>query len=156
VWEAGHALRKLSLASDSASLRHCHAAPAFFLVVALLSGCATTRNSMDKAATDPSLVTNALPEESQVSQEQISDETTIRNAVSSANLGVLGPKPLSWANQDTGSSGTVSDIAEAKVDGQLCRRFKTSRESFEGIALFAGKACLADSGEWAMSSFGAL
>jgi surface antigen len=136
--------------------RFCHAALTVFLAVSFQSGCAMTRNSMDKAATDPSLVTNSVPETPAVSQEQISDEATIRNAVSSANLGVLGPKPLSWANQDTGSSGTVSDIAEAKEDGQLCRKFKTSRESFEGIALFAGKACLADDGEWAMSSFGAL
>jgi 17 kDa outer membrane surface antigen len=115
-----------------------------------------TGNSMDKAGTDPSLVTNSVPETPSASPDQISDEATIRNAVSSANLGVLGPKPLSWANQDTGSSGSVSEIAEAKEDGQLCRKFKTSRESFEGIALFAGKACLEDSGEWAMSSFGAL
>jgi surface antigen len=149
-------LRHLPASSDSASLRLCHAAPVVYLAAALLTGCAMTGNSMDKAAADPSLVTSALPEASQVSQEQISDETTIRNAVSSANLGVLGPKPLSWANQDTGSSGTVSEIAEAKENGQLCRKFKTSRESFEGIALFAGKACLEDSGEWAMSSFGAL
>ena len=115
-----------------------------------------TGASVDKAATDLSLVTNSVPETPSVSPDQISDEATIRNAVSSANLGVLGPKPLAWANQDTGSSGTVSEIAEDKENGQLCRRFKTSRESFEGIALFAGKACLADSGEWAMSSFGAL
>ena len=111
---------------------------------------------MDKATADLSLVTSSVPETPSASQEQISDEATIRNAVSSANLGVLGPKPLSWANQDTGSVGSVSEIAEAKENGQLCRRFKTSRESFEGIALFAGKACLADDGEWAMSSFGAL
>lgn len=115
-----------------------------------------TGNGMDKAASDPSLVTNSVPETPAVSADQISDETTIRNAVSSANLGVLGPKPLAWANQDTGSVGSVSEIAEAKEDGQLCRRFKTSRESFEGIALFAGKACLEDSGEWAMSGFNAL
>jgi surface antigen len=115
-----------------------------------------TGNSMDKAAADPSLVTNSVPQTPSSSPEQISDQATIRNAVSSANLGVLGPQPLSWANQDTGSSGTVLEIAEAKEDGQLCRKFKTSRESFEGIALFAGKACLDDSGEWALSSFGAL
>jgi 17 kDa outer membrane surface antigen len=146
----------LSLASDSASRRLCHGGAAVFLGLALLSGCAMTGNSMDKAAADPSLVTNSVPETPSASPDQISDEATIRNAVSSANLGVLGPKPLSWANQDTGSSGMVSEIAEAKEDGQLCRKFKTSRESFEGIALFAGKACLEDSGEWAMSSFGAL
>lgn len=115
-----------------------------------------TGNGMDKAATDPSLVTNSVPDTAAANPDQISDEATIRNAVSSANLGVLGPKPLAWANQDTGSSGTVSEIAEARENGQLCRRFKTSRESFEGIALFAGKACLEDSGEWAMSGFGAL
>jgi surface antigen len=136
--------------------RICHAAPIVSLAAALLSGCAMTGNSMDKAAADPSLVTNSVPQTPSSSPEQISDQATIRNAVSSANLGVLGPQPLSWANQDTGSSGTVSEIAEAKEDGQLCRKFKTSRESFEGIALFAGKACLADDGEWAMSSFGAL
>ena len=115
-----------------------------------------TGGSIDKAATDPSLVTNSVSQTPTASAEQVSDEATIRNAVSSANLGVLGPSPLAWANQDTGSSGTVSDIAEAKEDGQLCRKFKTSRESFEGISLFSGKACLADSGEWSMSSFGPL
>jgi 17 kDa outer membrane surface antigen len=125
-------------------------------VVLLPSGCAMTGNSMDKAAADPSLVTSSVTQPSSVSPEQISDAATIRNAVSSANLSVLGPKPLAWANQDTGSSGAVSEIAETKEDGQLCRRFKTSRESFEGIALFAGKACLSDGGEWAMSSFDAL
>jgi 17 kDa outer membrane surface antigen len=149
-------VKDITKVSDSALVRHCHAAPLFFVGFALLSGCAMTGKSMDKAAADPSLVTYSLPEGPQVSEEQISDETTIRNAVSSANLGVLGPKPLAWANQDTGSSGAVSQIAEAKEDGRLCRKFKTSRESFEGIALFAGKACLEDSGEWAMSSFGAL
>jgi surface antigen len=149
-------VKDITKVSDSALRRHCHAATLVFVGFALLSGCAMTGNSLDKAAADHSIITSAMPETLVASQEQISDQATIRNAVSSANLGVLGPKPLAWANQDTGSSGTVSDIAEAKEDGQLCRRFKTSRESFEGIALFAGKACLADDGEWAMSSFGAL
>jgi surface antigen len=136
--------------------RICHAASIVSLAAALLSGCAMTGNSLDKTAADPSLVTNSVPQTPAANPDQISDEATIRNAVSSANLGALGPKPLSWANQDTGSVGSVSEIAEAKENGQLCRRFKTSRESFEGIALFAGKACLEDSGQWAMSSFGAL
>jgi surface antigen len=136
--------------------RICHGAALISLAASLLAGCAMTGGGLDKAATDPSLVTNSVPQTPVVDSQRSSDETTIRNAVSSANLGVLGLRPLAWANQDTGSSGAVSEIAESKEDGRLCRRFKTSRESFEGIALFTGKACLADDGEWAMSSFGAL
>lgn len=82
-----------------------------------------------------------------------SDEMTIRNAVSSANLPELGDEPLAWANADTGSQGAITRIEEIERKGLRCRKFVASRESFEGVALFAGEACLQANGLWLMREF---
>ena len=153
-------MRKMSdigVAMRDRSLRpFLHACTGFIFLFAPLSGCGLTGNTLKKAENDPSLVTGSVATVAPVDQDRISDETTIRNAVSSANLDMIGPQPLSWANQDTGSRGAVSRITEAKKDGTVCRKFETSRESFEGIALFSGKTCLKDDGEWSMLNFDAL
>lgn len=39
-------------------------------------------------------------------------------------------------------------LAEDKAGGRLCRRFTTTRESFDGVALFVGEACMAGYGAW--------
>ena len=110
---------------------------------------------MKGADTDPALVTGSVAAQVPLDPDKISDQTTIRNAVSSANIDSTGGA-LSWANQDTGSRGAVSQISEVKQDGRLCRKFETSRESFEGIAMHSGKTCLEDNGEWSLMSFDTL
>ena len=85
-----------------------------------------------------------------------SDQTTIGNAVSSADIEQLGGQAVPWANAGTGSRGSITELAELKDRGQTCRRFKASRESFDGVAMFEGELCLASAGGWRMQGFKAL
>ena len=84
---------------------------------------------------------------------RVSDETTIRNAVSSADPEQARLQPLAWANADTGSRGAISSMLEKQEDGLLCRKFTASRESFDGVALYTGDACKGDRGTWFMRTF---
>ncbi|MBL8584439.1 MAG: hypothetical protein JNL61_19725 [Rhizobiaceae bacterium] len=105
---------------------------------------------MEKLDADPTIVTSSVPQEGGADSTRRSDETTIRNAVSSADLESAGSTPLAWANADTGSRGTITGVAESRGEGRLCRSFTTSRESFDGVALFSGETCLVG-GAWRMS-----
>lgn len=82
-----------------------------------------------------------------------SDEATVRNAVSSADLEKLGANPLPWANSSTGSAGVVSAIREERQDGLICRHFSTTRHAYDGIANFSGRTCLTGQGQWQLLSF---
>jgi surface antigen len=146
----------MGLAKHRASPRLLHMRAAFLSALVILSGCGLSGNAMKKVEDDPALVTSSVSSQASTDQDAISDIATIRNAVSSANLEATGGKPLSWANQDTGSRGQVTSIAEANQDGRVCRKFETSRESFEGISLFTGKTCLNDDGQWSVLSFDAI
>lgn len=107
--------------------------------------------------TDSSIKTGSLTpdgsEQTPSGTEAWSDEMTIRNAVSSANLPDLGDEPLSWANADTGSQGAITSIVEVERSGLRCRSFVASRESFEGVSLYTGEACLQGNGLWLMRKF---
>lgn len=87
------------------------------------------------------------------SDTTLSDEATVRNAVTSADLAQLGDAPLPWANAATGSAGVVSTIKEARDAGRVCRDFTTTRHSYEGIAMFSGQACLTGQGDWLLTAF---
>ena len=115
-----------------------------------LSACGST----SKGDIDPGLTGSV--EAPAIDQTQNSDASIIRNAVSAVNLEAPGSLPLSWANRDTGSSGMISTVTEKSDDGQVCRKFETSRESFEGIALYKGNACLGADGQWSMLEFAPL
>ena len=52
-------------------------------------------------------------------------------------------------NQQNGSAQTHED----KSSGFVCRDFKTTRHSFEGVAAYSGQACLSETGEWLMTRF---
>jgi hypothetical protein len=85
--------------------------------------------------------------------ERMSDETTIRNAVSSANLDDVAGGGITWANSQTGSRGEISGIVEYMDETRLCRRFRASRESFQGISLYRGEVCMSVAGEWWVRTF---
>ena len=85
--------------------------------------------------------------------EASSDETTVRNAISSADLQKLGTSPLPWANASTGSAGVVTAIKEESTNGVTCRRFSTTRHSYTGIANFSGRACLVGEANWQLTNF---
>ena len=136
--------------------RFCQRLVPVFVSLMALTACGVG-GKLSKADTDPSLITGAVPAAQSVADTtETSDANTVRNAVSAAVLDGTGSVPLAWANRETGSRGTVSEIAESEKDNLVCRRFETSRESFEGIALYKGNACLGADGQWSMLEFAPL
>ncbi|MEW6633082.1 MAG: RT0821/Lpp0805 family surface protein, partial [Pseudomonadota bacterium] len=85
-----------------------------------------------------------------------SDQTTIGNAVSSADIKELGGQAVPWANSGTGSRGAITELVELKDAGRTCRSFTATRESFDGVALYKGQLCMAGAGGWHMQAFTAL
>ena len=127
------------------------------IVCLLLSACGTGGFSMKKAEVDTTLLTGAIPAASARSTDpaELSDQATIRNAVSSADIETLaGVVP--WANPANGTRGTISDLIETGSPGRLCRTFVTTRENFDGVRMFKGEACMVDAGLWRMQDFQAL
>nr|WP_295469007.1 RT0821/Lpp0805 family surface protein [Mesorhizobium sp.] len=110
---------------------------------------------LSKVETDPTILTSSVDAsyEALKTSQTISDQVTIRNAVSSANLEELGGKPLAWANAETRSRGAISEVVEVRKKDVLCRRFRTSRESFDGVSVYSGEACLGRDGAWYMRAF---
>jgi hypothetical protein len=124
---------------------------------ALLSACGSGGFSLEKAEVDRTFYTsNVSAPRTSVEVERVSDEATIRNAVTSADIETLAGAPLPWANAETGARGQVTAIVETKGKGTLCRSFSATRESFDGIGMFRGEACMVASGAWRMQSFDAL
>jgi hypothetical protein len=121
-------------------------------VPVLLSGCLGATMS-GFSSTDPKLTTSAVQTNYQAPADSVSDEMTVRNAVSSADLSQPGPVSIPWANTSTGSAGVVNSITEENNGSYVCRIFNTTRHSYRGISNFRGKACLVGSGEWQMISF---
>lgn len=123
------------------------------VVAACVSGCTT--GALDLFGSSPkvdrTLSTATVPNPNRTT-ESVSDEKTILNAVSSADLVKLGSAPLPWANTSTGSAGVVSEIREVSMENQHCRTFLTTRHSYEGVSRLRGNACLMGT-EWNMLSF---
>ncbi len=122
-----------------------------------LAACGAGGFSLEKAEVDRSILTSSTPASTEpADSDRNSDQTTIGNAVSSADIEQLGGQAVPWANGGTGSRGSITQLTELKDNGQTCRRFKASRESFDGVALFEGELCLASAGGWHMQDFKAL
>ena len=129
--------------------------------VSVLSGCAMSGFDLEKAAPDKNMITGSVNKQPAAAAEandssKTSDQNTIRNVVSALNFTQWGKTPIPWANPDTGSQGTITTVAEKKTEAGLCREFETSREAFDGAAIYRGQACMAQGGAWALTSFAPL
>jgi hypothetical protein len=132
-----------------------YGATSVMLLSMFSAGCTTSMIGLggDKDV-DQSLVTSTVAAGQPVQDaETQSDATTVRNAISSADLSALDSSPLAWANADTGSRGAISSVSEANEQGRVCRKFTTTRERFDGIALYQGQACMVSPGMWQLTAF---
>jgi len=119
-----------------------------------LAACVSSGLDVSKADVDDMTHTGSVATAGQPPDAvRVSDETTIRNAVSAVDPEAAKLQPLAWANADTGSRGDISNLIEQKENGTLCRKFTASRESFDGVALYTGDACKTNGGAWYMRSF---
>lgn len=116
------------------------------------SACSIT--SITERAVDSQAVTGSISPQTVAAgdTQRVSDEVTVRNAVSSVDPKAAAEN-IPWANADTGSRGAITALVESRENDVLCRRFTTTRESFDGVALYRGKACMTDSGSWQMMGF---
>lgn len=131
-----------------------HGLAALLCACIVLSACGAGGFSLEKAEVDKSLYTSNVPvAAAPYDADRHSDEATIRNAVTSADIETLAGAPLAWANAGTGARGQITGIAESKGEGTLCRRFNATRESFDGVRLYRGQTCMVGSGAWRMQSF---
>jgi hypothetical protein len=136
---------------DKLLFRVCQQIWIIVLMAVPLTSCAAGTD-LSKLNVDETIQTTAF--DNKQNSTQISDAFIIRNAVSAVDLTNQHTIPLNWANHDTGSMGAISEIAESRTDGLLCRNFKTSRISFEGIANYVGAACINNQNkQWYVRSF---
>jgi len=121
----------------------------------VVSGCGSKGFSIEDAVPDRSLITNSISRDrgAPADQATLSDEATIRNAVSSAVVEDSEMPEQGWANAGTGSRGEIRDIRETRSSGTVCRSFAATRESFEGVHLYTGETCLGAASQWMMKSF---
>lgn len=126
------------------------------LSISPLSGCVISGGGMEEMV-DRDAVTHSIPPAvaaaAVVAPDQASDQNTVRNAVSAANLAAVPDQPMSWANADTGASGIITAITEVRAGDVICRQFRTSRQRFDGVALYDGEACTKGRGEWTLTHF---
>jgi surface antigen len=126
------------------------------LAISPLAGCVVSGGSMEEMV-DRSVVTNSIapaaPAAPAVAPDQASDRNTVRNAVSAADLHAATEQPMAWANTDTGASGVITAIREVRAGDMICRQFQTSRQRFDGVALYKGEACTKGQGEWTLTQF---
>lgn len=127
-------------------------AAAMVLSAILLSGCVGGRYDLAAGLNvDRSLKTGSVPGSS---GDRISDEATVRNAVSSLDLARYEGDPIPWANSASGSAGVISRVAETRDGaGTLCRDFTTTRHSYRGVSSYRGRACMTRAGDWALVHF---
>jgi surface antigen len=123
-------------------------------VLPMAAGCTVMNGSaLEESAVDRTVVTNSVPIVAPAVADALSDSRTVRNAVSAADITRSELQPLAWSNTDTGASGAITDIRETKAGDQTCRTFRTSRQRFDGVSVFAGEACTRGAGEWTLTRF---
>ena len=133
---------------EGASTRWACLASSLALTLSL-AGCGVSVNKAADVGLTTSSVATPAPD-----TQMASDQSIIRNAVSAADLQSLGHGGMSWANTDTGSRGAISSISEyAENTGSTCRKFVVSRESYNGVSLYDGDACLVNGGAWQLRAF---
>ncbi|WP_152044988.1 RT0821/Lpp0805 family surface protein [Aureimonas psammosilenae] len=125
------------------------------MTASTLSACVVSGGGLEDAL--DKTATNSIPPAQQqaavASPVDQSDQNTVRNAVSSANITGGDAQPIAWANADTGASGAISVIEEHRAGNMICRQFRTSRQRYDGVALYDGEACTKGQGEWTLTKF---
>lgn len=119
------------------------------LLTAALGGCAGGID-LDRFGTDRSLTTGSIAQQDRAPDGRLSDEAAIRSTVAAWMPGEVPPETVPWVNSNTGSTGAITRIADSTGNGTLCRTFRASRESFDGVGLYDGKACSEHAGPWSV------
>jgi hypothetical protein len=113
----------------------------------LASGCGGGF-SLDRFGADKSLTTSSIGDPSARPDSRASDEAAITATITAWMPGMTPPDTVPWVNSNTGSTGAIARIADTAERGRQCRDFTVSRESFDGVGFYRGRACSANGGPW--------
>ncbi|AQS42292.1 MAG: Hypothetical protein BHV28_16140 [Candidatus Tokpelaia hoelldobleri] len=121
-----------------------------------IQGCVVSGNQNQARQADRSLVTSAVTADKGNIDDALppADQQVIRDFV--AKAGKNQGNVLVWTSQETGNRGTISALADLQENGHACRTFQTTRESYDGVLLFSGKACNISGNVWTMTDLKAL
>lgn len=114
----------------------------------LLAGCAGGFD-LGRLDTDRSIVTGSVGMQTgQQPDSRMSDEAAIGAVVSAWPPDAAPPDTVPWVNANTGSSGAIARVSDAREGARHCRTFIASRDSFSGSTRYFGKACIGEGGSW--------
>lgn len=72
-------------------------------------------------------------------------------SASLADAAETGATPIAWSNPESGSQGTITNIAAMKgPDGTPCRTFSTLVNAVDGVRALRGVACRQADGTWSV------
>lgn len=115
-----------------------------------ISGCAVNK-TMSVLDDNPDIITGSVSKPAEVEGVDPTDAEEIKNAVVTADN---SSHLLAWNNPETGHSGTITAIDQfVGTSGQTCKKFRTTVDSFMGIALYNGETCELKKGFWVLSWF---
>ena len=123
------------------------------LLAISLSACAVG-GTMSKIDEDPEIITGSVTKPVEAEGIDPTDAETIKTIVVDAGSEGEASNLLAWSNPETGNSGTITAIDKyIGTHGQSCKKFRTTVDSFMGIALYNGETCELRKGFWVLSWF---
>lgn len=122
-----------------------------------LSGCSLT-NSLNSVNDENSIITSSINKQVRPQGLNEADAEQIKNAVVQINPNSAksgnSSNLMAWSNPETGNTGTITAIDDyIGTHGQSCKKFRTTVDSFMGIALYNGETCELRKGFWVLSWF---
>ncbi|WEX07846.1 RT0821/Lpp0805 family surface protein [Chelativorans sp. AA-79] len=131
------------------ALRALGRAAALFIISVSMQACVIGGK---KASLDTVLTTGSVTEPARVFPDKglAADGRAILSALSSSPDETAG---LSWENPESGARGLITAYSAREEESGDCLAFMTTRESFDGVGLYEGKACKDAAGVLRMRAF---
>jgi len=120
------------------------AATAAALAFAALAGCAIREGDSALAGLDSTMTASISGDSAGSIAAAIAPDSSSVLARLENMRGSSGD----WSNMATGTSGTISAVEQTAQRGKICRSFQTTRQSYDGIGLYQGKACKYKTDPW--------
>lgn len=114
-----------------------------------ISACSVS-NTVSTTDTSDSLVTASVTKPVESEGIASTDAELIKTVVADSETN----RSLAWKNPDTGNKGTITAINDfIGENGQQCKKFQTTVDTFMGISLYNGETCELKKGFWVLSWF---
>lgn len=120
------------------------------MVCAALSACSVS-STLNSANVESQFTNTAVTQPLKQQGIESTDAEIIKALVADTEQ-AASPAALAWQNPDTGNKGTITAINKfVSNDGQSCKKFQTTVDTFMGISLYNGETCELKKGFWVLS-----